>query len=81
MKKLLKYLYLRLFRKFYFVSGTFDFNGERKWFRLVYSPDGGVITQNDIEKILKESFPKGAAEEYVVITNFFKISYKQHKNF
>ncbi len=79
MKKKLRYLKLRFFTKFYFVSGTFELRGERKWFRLIYSPKNGYVNEKEVREIweshLKYDF------DYFVITNFKKISFKEYANF
>ena len=79
MKKIIKYLQLRFFTTFYFVSGTFDHKGERKWFRLCYSPLNGFVNEKEVKEIFEEE--TGYKSKYFVVTNFRKISAKEYLNF
>lgn len=79
MKKILRYLVLRFFTKYYFVSGTFELRGERKWFRMLYSPKKGFVNENEVRKICENELQYDF--DYFLITNFKKISFKEYANF
>lgn len=78
-KQLLRYLKLRFFTKYYFVSGTFEHKGERKWFRVLYAPKSGYVNEKELLEIWKENLNYDF--EYFVVTNFKRISSKQYLNF
>ena len=79
MKKIFRYLNLRFFSKYYFVSGTFDHKGERKWFRLVYRPESGYVNNEELLNIWKEHL--NCNFKYFVVTNFKRISAEQYLYF
>lgn len=79
MEKILRYLVLRFFTKFYFVSGTFELRGEIKWFSMIYSPKKGFVNENEVRKIFKNELQYDFDSFF--ITNFKKISFKEYANF
>lgn len=78
MKKLIAKIIVR-FKTFYFVSGTFEHQGERKWFRIIYIPKNGYVNEKEVEEIFQKE--TGLVSAYFVITNFRKTNYKQYLNF
>lgn len=79
MKSILKYLWLRLTRKTFFVSGTFPLKGERKWFRLIYSPESNYVNEKEIQEIFEKETQEKL--DYFVITFYKRVSIKEQKNF
>lgn len=79
MKKILARIIIGLFRKFYFVSGTFEHEGERKWFRIIYTPNSGYVNEDEVKAVLYDK--TNYLSKYVVVTHFHKVSYKQYLNF
>ena len=79
MKSILKYLKLRFFTKYYFISGTLEHNGERKWFRMLYAPENGMVNELTAKSIFEKD--NKITTKYFVITNFKRITAKEYLNF
>lgn len=78
-KKIIKYLKLRYFTNYYFISGTLEVDGERKWFRMNYAPKKGVVNEDEAKEIFE--LLNGITTPYFIITNFKRVSAKEHLNF
>ena len=79
MKKLLAKIIIKFFRKTYFVSGTFEHEKERKWFRIIYQPKTGFVNEEEVKNILE--LKTGYISKYVVVTFFKKVPFKQYQEF
>ena len=79
MKKLFAKIIIKYFRKTYFVSGTFEHNNERKWFRIIYQPKTGFVNEKEVKNILE--LKTGYVSKYVVVTFFKKVPFKQYQEF